>query len=101
MTYEKIIERINQECKKRNISVYRLSQISSVPVSTLYGVLHQNNKAQMDTLCEILDALGLQMRIEAVSQCMQEERGSEWERIMEGLSDEKTETLKKLAEWMR
>ena len=103
MTYENLIEMVNQECKKKNISVYKLSKLSSVPVSTLYGVLNKNNKAQVDTLCEILKALDYQLVIQPIRPGGEEPfRLSENETEPYGcLSKEKKETLQKLAGWLR
>lgn len=102
MTYDNLIDIINIECRKRNISVYRLSKISSIPISTLYGVLNKNNKAQMDTLCEILNALGLQLVVRPIGA---DEKGvfrfSENQNDDTGLSEEKQEILEKLVEWLR
>lgn len=103
MTYEGLIELINQECERRGISVYRLSKLSSIPTSTLYGVLRQKNKAQMDTLCEILSVLGLRLVIEPIEPDKTEDSETEenCRNLTLGLSKEKRDVLQKLSEWLR
>lgn len=102
MTYDNLIDIINLECEKRSISVYKLSKISSIPASTLYGVLNKNNKAQMDTLCEILNALGLKLVVRPIGA---DEKGvfrfNEDKNDDTGLSEEKQKILEKLVEWLR
>lgn len=101
MTYDEIIERINLECKKRDISVYKLSGMSSVPISTLYGVLHRNSRAQVDTLCEILAALDLSLTIEPLQKKAGQNRKAAFMAEVTDFSDEKKEVMLKLAEWLR
>lgn len=61
MEYEALIREIKRYCVKENISHYKLSKMSGVPISTIYGVLNNRNRAQFDTICELLDALKLRL----------------------------------------
>lgn len=100
MNYNEVISQINSECQRRGMTVYALARMANVPVSTLYGVLHQNNKAQIDTLCEILKALDLQLDVVTIDQ---KELSNEEEKLIrniQALSPEKQEVLKALAEWL-
>lgn len=104
MTYEELIGIINDTCSARGISVYRLSKLSSIPASTLYGVLRQDNKAQFDTLCEMLKALDLQLVVEPIRLGELPDGGDRrghGERSSAGLSKEKQEVLRTLERWLR
>lgn len=45
MEYEALIEEIEVQCARKQISFYKLSKMSGVPQSTIYGVLKDKNKA--------------------------------------------------------
>ena len=63
MKYEEIIDFIKKQCNDKNISVYELSKCSDVPVSTLYGTFQGKNKAHIDTLNHLLNALNYELTI--------------------------------------
>lgn len=100
MNYNEVISQINSECQRRGMTVYALARLANVPVSTLYGVLHQNNKAQIDTLCEILKALDLQLDIIPIDQKEFNSEGEKLVRSIQALSPQKQDVLKKLVEWL-
>lgn len=100
MNYQTLIDLIKQECHRQNLSVYRLSRISGIPTSTIYGIFRDNNKAQIDTICQLLDALGLQMTIEP-----KESKASGFSNKLSvlqvsGLSPEQKKVLEKLVGWL-
>lgn len=100
MNYQTLIGIIKQECKRQNISTYRLAQISGIPTSTIYGIFRGKNKAQMDTICMILDALGLEIVIKPLEQ---KNIGFSCELDVlpiTGVSKEKRKVLEKLARWL-
>lgn len=104
MDYNGIIEIILEICKMRGLSIYQLSQISSVPISTIYGVFHYKNKAQIDTLVEILTALDMQLSItplenEDSKNLITTENA--WLRQIQELSFEKRALLKVLVGYLK
>ena len=103
MSYERLIEIIRAECDNKGISCYRLSQISSVPISTIYGIFHYKNKAQIDTICALLEALGLQLSITHI----EDDEGKyvylleSWVRDVQELSYEKRNLIKEIVQYLK
>lgn len=50
MNYDRLIKIIEDECERRKLSYYQLSELAGLPKSTVYGILKRKNKAQIDTL---------------------------------------------------
>lgn len=98
MNYDKLIERVEEECRIRKISHYQLSAISSLPKSTIYGIFNHKYKAQIDTLCIILEALGLQLSIVPSGEEKEQRVWSEadWSVNLQELSFEKRNLVKNL-----
>lgn len=63
MDYETLIEEMKMQCVRKQISFYKLSKISGIPQSTIYRVMKDKNKAQMDTLYELLKALEMKIML--------------------------------------
>lgn len=104
MDYKGLIETIQEICKMRGISIYQLAQISSVPISTLYGVFHYKNKAQIDTLFEILTALDMQLSIIPLENGDNKNlitTETAWLRQIQELSFEKRALLKALVNYLK
>lgn len=104
MNYEQLIEAIQKECKRKGISGYRLSLMSSIPLSTIYGVFHHKNKAQIDTVCMMLDALGMHLIIMQKKKEDMEEvtiEEAEWLGALRALTDEKRELIQKLITYLK
>lgn len=100
MTYNELIESIRQECSRKGISVYKLSRISGIPQSTIYGIFRNKNKAQVDTLCEILEALQLDIVLESPKAKNEKNVCFCEMKDYDSLPKEKQEVLKKLLQWL-
>ena len=60
---EAIAKRIKEELIKRNISQYKLSQISGVPQSTITTILNYDIKTiKLNTLYDICSGLGIELK---------------------------------------
>lgn len=103
MSYERLIETIRAECANKGISCYRLSQISTVPTSTIYGIFHHRNKAQIDTLCILLGALGLQLRITSKESREEayERPLEDWVREIQELPYEKRDLIRRMVWYLK
>lgn len=101
MDYQTLIGLIKQECRRQNMSAYKLSQISGIPASTIYGIFRGDNKAQIDTICQMLRALGLQMKIETQPDRELKLRNDLEILQVEGLSREQMKVLNKLINWLK
>ena len=101
MEYEELIEEIKKQCDRQNISLYKLSKMSGVPQSTIYGIMNDKNKAQIDTLCEILKALGLKIVICPKDEETQQSALREREYELTDLPDEEKEAVVRLIEWLK
>lgn len=101
MEYEELIEEIKKQCDRQSISLYKLSKMSGVPQSTIYGIMNDKNKAQIDTLCEIIKAIGLKIVIcpkdEETRQASLQKREDE----LINLPAEKREAIVRLIEWLK
>ena len=96
MSYEELIDRIMLECRKKGISVSQLAKLSSLPVSTIYGVFRKENKAQLDTLSMMLKGVGLSLMVKSSEPRNEKIHESEeaWMKAIRGLTKEK-----RLAVW--
>lgn len=56
-----IMERIDELCKKRNISKYRLSQITGISQSAFSKMARQQSSLSLETIQRICDALGISL----------------------------------------
>ena len=99
MEYETLIEEIKKQCARKHISPYKLSKLSGVPQSTIYGILRGKNRAQIDTLCELLKALKLKIFLLPKEE-MKQMPSREQDYVLNGLSDEKKEVVKQLIRWL-
>ncbi|MCI9104976.1 MAG: helix-turn-helix transcriptional regulator [Lachnospiraceae bacterium] len=56
-----IMERIDELCKQRNISKYRLSQITGISQSAFSKMARQQSSLSLETIQRICDALGISL----------------------------------------
>lgn len=101
MEYEALIEEIKMQCVRKHISLYRLSKISGVPQSTIYGVLKDKNKAQMDTLCELLKALEMKIILVPADEKAESVAPMEQDYGIMNLSEEKRELVVRLIQCLK
>lgn len=101
MEYELLIKEIKRQCVRKHISIYRLSKLSGVPQSTIYGVLKDKNKAQMDTLCELLKALQMKIVLLPADEETETELSPEQDFGIWELPEEKRELMIQLIQWLR
>lgn len=101
MSYDELIEQIMKTCKDKNISVYKLAQLSDLPASTIYGVFRRENKAQLDTLSMMLGALGLGLTVEPLDSCDTVYRENEdWYQLFSRLTEERQRVVWQIAKWL-
>lgn len=55
------MERIDELCKQRNISKYRLSQITGISQSAFSKMARQQSSLSLETIQRICDALGISL----------------------------------------
>lgn len=61
-TVKATAERINALCKERNMTMYRLSQLSGVPHTTLTSILNGTSRNPgILTIKKLCDALGISL----------------------------------------
>ena len=101
MDYEALIEEIKIQCARKRISFYKSSKISGVPQSTIYGVLKDKNKAQVDTLCELLKALEMKIVLAPADEETEFEIPLGQDYGIRGLSEEKREFVVQLIQWLK
>lgn len=56
-----VIARINELCKARGWSYYRLSKASGIPYSTLNTMLHKSNVPSVPSLIKLCNGFGISM----------------------------------------
>lgn len=59
MKSNEIIERINYYCKEGGYTLYRLSKITGVPLSTLTSIFIKGSAPSFETLSKICNGLGI------------------------------------------
>ena len=101
MEYEVLIEEIRRQCARKHISPYKLSKMSGVPLSTIYGILKEKNKAQIDTLCDLSKALQLKIVLLPENEDKEQQSSKEQDYGMRKLTDEKKEVVAQLIQWLQ
>jgi len=101
MEYEALLRMIKMECSQRKINAYKLAQMSNIPTSTIYGIFSGKNKAQVDTIFQILKALGLQIVIEQQTEEVKELKMDPDVVKVDRLSDEQKAVIEKLVGWLQ
>lgn len=101
MEYEALIEEIKVQCARKQISFYKLSKMSGVPQSTIYGVLKNKNKAQIDTLCELFKALQMKIILVPADEETEFEIPLEQDYGIMDLPEEKREFVVQLIQWLK
>ena len=56
-----VMERIDELCRQRNISKYRLSQITGISQSAFSKMARQQSSLSLETLQRICEAFGISM----------------------------------------
>ena len=54
-----VVARIQELCKSRSWTYYRLAKASGIPYSTLSTMLHKTNVPSVPSLMKICDGLGI------------------------------------------